>query len=191
VIDAARARGLTVAAVLGRPGDPKDVLGVPVTLDPSRVDADSFIVAIGDNSTRAKVFAEWSEAGLTPASVIHPSAVLAEDAAIGVGVMVAAGVIVSTQATIGDNAILNTGCTVDHDAVIGAHAHVGPGVSLCGGVRVGEGSLVGVGASVIPNTEIGSWATVGAGAAVTEAVPDHTVWGGVPAVPLRRDASGA
>ena len=181
VIDTARAAGIDVVGVVGREGDPDSLLGLPVSANRDAFDADSFIVAIGDNATRSQYFAEYLARGLSPATVIHPSVVLADSAVIGEGSLVVAGVVVNLDAAIGRNSILNTGCTIDHDCVLGDHVHIGPGVNLCGAVTVGAGALVGVGACAIPGSRIGEWATVGAGSAVTTDVPAHAVWGGVPA----------
>jgi sugar O-acyltransferase (sialic acid O-acetyltransferase NeuD family) len=189
VIDAARGAGFEIAGVLGRPGDADEVLGIPVAHDRGRIDTDAFIVAIGENAARAATFVACLEAGLTPATVIHPSAQVADDIQIGRGTFVAPGAIVNIHARIGENVILNTGCAVDHDVVVGDHAHVGPTVGLCGGAHIGEGALLGVGASVIPRGRVGEWAIVGAGAVVTNPVPPHAVWGGVPARSLH-DAGG-
>ena len=184
VVDAAREAGFDIAGVLGRPGDPAEVLGIPVVMDGSTIDADAFIVAIGDNTARAAAFAAGLEAGLVPATVIHPSATLADEIEIGRGTFAAAGVIVNVNARIGENVILNTGCTVDHDCLVEDHAHIAPGANLCGGVSVGEGTLVGVGSCALPGASIGAWATIGAGAAVTEPIGDGVTTVGVPARPL-------
>jgi len=188
VVDVARAAGVHVAGVLGHPGDPAEVLGVPVSFDRTGIDAESFVIALGDNARRAAAFVEYLEVGLAPATIVHPSAIIGTGVELGGGTVVVAGAVINADATIGANVILNTGCTIDHDCVIGDHAHIGPGVNLCGGVRVGEGALLGVGACAIPLAEIGAWSVVGAGSAVTDKVPPRCVWGGVPARQLRAES---
>ncbi|NTU70929.1 MAG: acetyltransferase [Coriobacteriia bacterium] len=189
VIDAARDAGWDVVGVIGAPRERPDVLGVPISATADGIDADAFIVAVGDNRQRAALFAENVAAGRTPAAVVHPSAIIGTDVTIGAGAFIAPGVIVNVDATVGVNSILNTGCSVDHDCAIGAHAHVGPGSALCGGVRLGEGVLLGVGCSVIPLRSVGDWATVGAGATVVDDVPASATYAGVPAKPLHGSES--
>lgn len=188
VVDAALASGLEVAAVLGQPGDAAHVLGVPVVHDATSVTAEAFIVAVGDNATRAAMFAEHSARGLLPATVVHPAAVVAPSASVGAGTFLAAGVVVNAEARVGVDVICNTGCTIDHDCVIGDHAHIGPGANLCGAVTIGDGTLVGVGACAMPGVTIGAWGTVGAGATVIGDLPDGSVSAGVPARPLHPGA---
>ncbi len=189
VLDAARCCGIEIAGVLGAVGGATELLGVPVTqgsTDLATMAADAFIIGIGDNRTRAEVYAEYLALGLTPATVVHPSAIIADSAELGAGTFVAAGAIVNPEAVIGANAILNTGCTVDHDCVIGDHALIGPLAGLCGAAQVGDGTLIGAGASVVPGAAVGAWSVVGAGAAVLTDVPDGSIAVGVPAVVVKR-----
>jgi len=180
VIDAIEAGGHEVAAVVDETGRTGSLLGYTIG-EQAAIDADGFIIAIGDNALRKERFEHYRALGLTPTSIVHPSATIAKDVSIGAGSVVLAGVVINRDAVVGQNVILNTGCTVDHDCAIGDHAHIAPGVSLCGGVSVGEGTLVGVGACAIPGTCIGVWATIGAGATVIDDVADHTTVAGVPA----------
>lgn len=181
VIDAARMAGFSVAGVVGTPSDAAEILGVAVSPSAEGIVFDGFIAAVGDNRIRARLFAEYRDRGLSPVSVIHPSATIAHSVVIGVGTFIAAGVVVNVDARIGQDAILNTGCTVDHDCVVGDHALVGPTASLCGESRIGTGVTFGAGASVIPVKHVGDWTVVGAGAAVVGDVPARVVYGGVPA----------
>jgi len=122
-------------------------------------DMQRFIVAIGDNLERAKVF--YIVNGIkTPQTVFHPSVMIPFPRIVGKGTFVNAGVIINTGAQIGDNVILNTGCIVEHHCIVHNHAHIAPGATLCGGVEVGEGALVGANATVLPGMKVPEWSTV-------------------------------
>jgi sugar O-acyltransferase (sialic acid O-acetyltransferase NeuD family) len=183
VVDAAMAAGYQIAGIVGQPGDPAEILGHAIVHDASGIEADGFIVAIGDNATRARYFAEHLARGLTPAVILHPSVIVGSQVKLGGGTFAAAGVIVNAGANIAENCILNTGCTVDHDCAIGAHSHIGPQVALCGGVTLGDGVLIGVGSAAAPLARVGEWSVVGAGATVIGDLPGHAICVGTPARP--------
>lgn len=184
VVDAAQVAGIDVMRVVGDASGRPDMLGVPISPTAEGADADGFIVAVGDNLARARLFAEYAASGQAPAAIIHPSAVIAPGVVIGDGTFVAAGVVINTGARIGSNAILNTSSTVDHDCVIGDHVHIGPMAGLCGGVHIGEGTLIGAGCSIIPARSVGEWTVIGAGSAVVRDVPANVTYAGVPARPI-------
>ncbi|MGB9792450.1 MAG: acetyltransferase [Thermacetogeniaceae bacterium] len=143
------------------------------------------VIAVGDNRRRCELAAEISGYARF-ATVIHPTAVVAESAQIGEGTVVMPHVTVNACAVIGRHVILNTSCVVEHDCVVGDYAHISPGAVLCGGVRLGAGVQVGAGAVVIPGCSIGSWSVVGAGSAVVSDIPEGVVAVGVPARVSRR-----
>ncbi len=194
VADAARAAGFELVGwaddQAGRLG--QTVAGAPVVASSVgevlalalRQDC-QLVVTIGDNRVRARLFAELVAAGAEPGTVIHPSAVVASDAVIGLGSVLLAGVVVNPGARIGANSIVNTAASVDHDCEVGNHVHLSPGVHLGGTVKIGEGCHLGVGVSVRNNVGIGAWTVVGVGAAVVSDLPGGVVAYGVPAKPLR------
>jgi sugar O-acyltransferase (sialic acid O-acetyltransferase NeuD family) len=164
----------------------KSVLGCEVLGGTGRISqysagGSSFVVAIGSNAVRERLQATSTSAGLVAATLIHPSAIVAESARIGEGAVVMAGVVINADARIGKGVIVNTGAVIDHDCQLGDYCHVAPGVKLCGSVSIGSRSLVGVGASVIPGIVIGSDCVIGAGAAVVSQVPNGNRVVGVPA----------
>ena len=144
-----------------------------------------FVVAIGDNTARAKVFQQLLERGGTPVSAIHPSAVVSKNACIGSGTVVCAGAIVNPGAVIKANCILNTGCSIDHDCRIEEHVHICPGAHLAGGIEIAQGTMIGIGTSITPGLKIGCWTKVGAGSVVVRDIPGHVVAYGTPARVVR------
>jgi sugar O-acyltransferase (sialic acid O-acetyltransferase NeuD family) len=130
---------------------------------------------------RAERFRHFRERGFRFASVIHPSAIIAESARLGEGVQVMAGVVIQPSARLGDNVLVNTRASIDHDTVVGDHTHIGPGAVLCGNVHLGEACHVGAGACIIQSVVVGANSLVGAGAVVLRHVPAGSRAWGVPA----------
>ena len=192
VIDALRAGGVhTAVGVLDRALAPGDaVVGVPVLGADENlagcaadVGADAFVVAIGDNATRAAVLrrASAEAPGLDVATIVHPSAVVADDAAVGPGSILLAGCVVGNGTRVGRGALLGIRSSIDHDGVLGDHASLGPGATTGGTVRIGATTAIGLGANVIHGITIGADTVVGAGALVLHDLPDRVVAYGVPA----------
>ena len=185
VLDAAQQAGFPVCCILDDYPQDADLLGVPVraraeglaTLAPGQ----AFLVAVGDNRDRERLFVEMMSLGFKPVTVVHPKACVSPLARLERGVFLAAMAVVNPDAVIGDNSIVNTAASVDHGCQVGAHVHLCPGVRLSGRVSVGERSFLGTGCSVLPNLRIGKDVVVGAGAVVTWDLPDHCVAVGVPA----------
>ena len=159
-------------------------LGLPVLGvidDVAKVEHDAVVVAIGNNDLRRRLFADLVERGDHLVSVIHNSATISSEVAMGIGAMVCAGVVVNIGSRIGDNVILNTGCIIEHDCNVGNHAHIAPGVTLGGDVTIGRGTLVGLGATILRGVTVGDDCIIGAGAVVTKNISNTSVVAGIPA----------
>ncbi len=188
VLDCAIAAG-TFGRIAFVDDDParEDVCGCPVLGSSSSLpDAvaagfSKVIVAIGDNSLRARFFVRAARAGLEPAVVIHPTAFISPFALVGDGTVVMPHAVINTGAVIGRDCIINSASVVEHDCFVSDHAHISPGAVLGGGVHVGEGAHVGLGASILPGAVIGAESVVGAGSVVLRLVDQGAVVAGVPA----------
>lgn len=148
------------------------VAGLPVlgpfarALDPSFGRGRALIVGLGDTTRRVDLSQAVLRAGGMLATAIHPFAILAGGAQVGVGTSVSAAAVIGTGATVGRFCIVNTAAVVDHDCTLGDGVFLGPGARLCGGVIVGAGAFVGAGAIVLPGVRIAAGAQVRAGAVV-------------------------
>lgn len=157
------------------------------------LDGSAFAIGIGDNIARARVAARYQDR-LTFPSLLHP------DASFGLGqreflsacrgVVVQAGVRITTNVTVGDFCNFNLNATVSHDCRIGAFSTLSPGASVAGSVHMGAGVWIGVGAVVSNGTadrplSIGDNTLIGAGAVVIRDCQADAVYAGVPARRIR------
>jgi len=111
----------------------------------------------------------------------HPRAWVGDNVPIGLGSIVCAGALVTTDISIGRFVQLHVGCTIGHDTVIEDFVTIAPGANVSGRVLVGEGTFVGAGAVILPDVKVGRWTIIGAGAVVTRPVPDNVTVVGSPA----------
>jgi len=183
--DTARVLGIPIHSFIDDQPDTGTVMHTPVVsleqFTAQKADHFNFVLAVGNNVVRKKLYHLLTDMGGSHISLIHPFHSISSDATFKQGIVSMAGAIVNTGAVIGNGAVLNTSCSVDHDCIIEDFVNLCPGVRLAGNVHVGEGSFLGTGAIVIPNTKIGRGCTIGAGAVVTRDIPDHATAYGVPA----------
>ena len=144
-----------------------------------------YFVAIGNNQARKKLCETIIALKYPLATLIHPQAIISDDAHIGAGALIMPGAVINTGTTIGTGVIVNTCASVDHDNEISDFVHLAPGTRLAGGVRVGDCSMVGIGAIVIQNVRIGSNVIVGAGATVIHDVEASAKVVGTPAKKIK------
>lgn len=164
-----------------------EVLGDSDWLGQSPVRDVRVAVAIGDAKIRKLTVSRLARnyPDLKFATLVHPTAVVADDAVLGEGAVVCALSVVSTGVAIGEHALVHYGSTVGHDATVEPFASVLPGCRISGNATIGEVADVGAGATVLPGIAVGAYAIVGAGAVVTRPVPERCTAVGIPARPIR------
>jgi sugar O-acyltransferase (sialic acid O-acetyltransferase NeuD family) len=142
-----------------------------------------FIVAIAGANGKDRIAIHDFLLGynLIPASAIHPSSYIANDAIIGEANQILANSTIAARVRTGKCVIFNTSCSVDHECEIEDGVHIGPGAILAGLVKVNINSFIGSGAVVLPRIEIGKNTIIGAGSVVTKNIPDNVIVYGNPA----------
>jgi len=144
-------------------GDIKDNVYIGLRYEDLKNDT---LIAIGNNATRKKISIDLNFCRFV--SLIHPTAIIAENVKIGYGSVIMAGAIIQSGSKIGHHCIINTGACVDHDVVISDYVHIAPNCSIAGSVFIDEGTFIGIGSTVINNISIGSWSTIGAGSVIIQ-----------------------
>lgn len=85
-----------------------------------------FIIGIGNNQIRRKIYDELT-GKLLWATIIHPSAAIADDVIIGEGSVLLANSVVNASSIIGQFTIVDSGVVVDHESKIGEFTHLSIG----------------------------------------------------------------
>jgi sugar O-acyltransferase (sialic acid O-acetyltransferase NeuD family) len=146
----------------------------------------SFFCAIGDNDVRVKIVRLAEGLGWKPATLVHPSAILAGTVEIGAGSYIGPASVISVNTKIGIHVIIDMHVSVGHDAVLKDFCAVFPGARISGCCFLGEYALIGSNATLLPGTRVGERAVVGASSLAHGSVEPDTTILGVPARVIHR-----
>lgn len=148
-----------------------------------------YIIGIGEGSARKKIAARHTNA-VKFANLIHPSATLGRGLRAQIegrqGVIVCAGVRMTTNISIGNFTIFNLNSTVSHDSIIGDFTTVSPQACILGNVDVKNGAWIGAGAIINQGVNeskltIGANSLIGSGAVILHDCDADSIYVGVPA----------
>lgn len=140
-----------------------------------------YVIAVGAPALRRRIAEGLSQRGAKAATLVHPSAVVADSAVLGAGVVVSAFSFVGVDSSLGGHAYVNTHVCVGHDVAVGAYTMLSPFAAVNGGGQLGEGVFMGSHAVVTPGRRVGHDAKVAAGSVVYAHVPPGRTAMGNPA----------
>lgn len=189
--EVAVAAGFTIKAFISPQRNEAELMGFPIlgSLPMDIADrTESIAIGIGANYVREKVWLELQDS-CTPSrfpALIHPSAVIASSAQIGLGTTIHQNSVVGPSSRTGKFCTVNTSATIDHDCDLHDFSSLGPGAHTGGDVKIGERAHISIGAIAINGIEIGNDAILGAGSCATSSIPELTVSVGTPARVLKQ-----
>lgn len=150
-----------------------------------------FAILIADPAARKRIWTDYENRGLTPATLIAPSADVNTDVSALVGAVLCQNTVITTDVKIGKGFQANIYSYVAHDCELGDFVSFAPRVSCNGNVHIENGAYIGTSAILREGKPghplmVGEDAVVGMGAVVTKPVEPGTVVVGNPARPLTR-----
>lgn len=164
------------------------VLGPPMTYAPQ--ESDRFLLAIGHMDARARTTRAISQKGGRFVSYIHPTAIVANTATIGVGAVIYPYAVVSNSATLADQVHLNYFASVGHDVKVGRCCLLAPYATLNGFCVLEDFAYMSTHATVVVAKRVGTRSKISANSTVQHDVPPDSFVYGVPGHVLRKDRLG-
>ena len=142
---------------------------------------DVFICALGDVNYKKQYADIILEKGGEFISLIHPTAILGNNARIGKGCVIGAYSNLSSDTRVGDFVTFSIRAGMGHDSIIGDYTHIGGGCSISGFVTIGKSVTMHPGCIVVPHRTIGDSSIIGTGSVVLGNVKANTTVFGNPA----------
>lgn len=145
---------------------------------------DRFVFTIGDIDVKKHLVTKLKEKGAKFLTLIHPTAIVANTAKIGQGVIICPFVTVSDHAQLGDFVMMNIYSSCGHDVKVGDYCILSPYATLNGFVILEDEVFLGTHSTIIPYKKIGYKSKISANSSVMRDVPPNKIVFGVPGKPI-------
>lgn len=144
-------------------------------------DEDEFVCCIGNSSIREKVIKLLKEKGAVFATLVHPTALVADSAFLGDAVVIYPYALISDNAIVGDGCIVNMYSSVAHDSHLGNFCTISAHCDVTGMCTLGEHVFMGTTSHLVPGSRIGNHVYICAGSTVMTRLRDGVKVLGCPA----------
>lgn len=141
------------------------------------------IIAVGCSKNRQRIYKKYRQnQKLEFPNIVDPSVIIArEEITLGMGNVICANSVLTTNIKMGNFNIINYSSTIGHDTVISDYVTINPGSNISGNVTLGECTEIGAGTQVLQGRIIEKECIIGAGAVVVDDVAAYSTAVGVPA----------
>lgn len=93
---------------------------------------------VGSPQTRQRLMEKAATAGFGFDTIVHPRIERSRWVEIGIGTVICAGNILTTNIVLGRHVQINLDCTIGHDMIMGDYTTLAPGVHVSGCVQPGH-----------------------------------------------------
>lgn len=139
------------------------------------------IVAIGEPSSREKLYNKLKNENIKIITLIDPTAIISPTSKIGEGSIICEYTTIHTGVEIGNNVLIQPFCDIGHDIKIGNHSVMSPHCAPGGNTIFGERVYAGMQSTIIEKLNIGNDVIIGMGSVVFKDIPDGATAVGNPA----------
>jgi len=141
---------------------------------------DGFVLGIGIPGIRRDVAEQLEARGARFMTLIHPTAIVADTAVIGLGSVICPYVIVSDSVRLGRFVLVNYHASLGHDAAAGDFSVLSPYSCLGGNAAIEGDVFLSMHVTVGPRVYVGAGAIVSANSCVLHHAPPNSMIFGVP-----------
>lgn len=142
---------------------------------------DVFICALGDVNFKKKYADIILNKGGEFISLVHPTAIIGNNAKWGKGCVIGAYANLSSDTSLGDFVTFSIKAGMGHDSTIGDYSHIGGLTNISGFVSIGENVTIHPCCNIVPHRKIGNNSIIGTGSVVLNNVKMGTTVFGNPA----------
>ncbi len=143
------------------------------------------LIAFTATAAKRKLLEEWEDTHLAFPNAIHQTAQLGAEVQLGVGNIISAGCILTTEIELGNFNILNHYVTIGHHCRLGTGNALMTKAHLSGYVQLDDYNLLAVSASILQGKSMGNGNTLGPHACLMNSVGDGQTYLGVPALAVK------
>ena len=167
-------------------------LGSMNDISNKQIEKFEFILAVGDNFLRYKIYKKLLKKfnKISFVNLIHPSVIISKNTKIGKGNIICGNSNININTQIGNFCILNSRNSIDHDNEISDFVGTGPGVTTGGHVVINKFSFLGINSSIKNNIIINENSIVAGGSFLRKNTKKNSIYSGVPAKFLKERLVG-
>ncbi len=132
-----------------------------------------FAIGHGDMGARAAALNRVRDADLQLYSVVHPTAVIEQNAKVGSGAIVLAGAIIDQDVRLGEGCFIDVAVRLGDGTCAGENNYISAGTSTGSRVNIGSDNFFGMDVTITTDVQIGSNVFVNAKTLVPRDVKDN------------------